>query len=177
VFARLSLNRLALPAALIGVQLVMLVLFVVDWRLPLLGMGGFLVATFLLDRPVWTVGAMLAARLISTGTTSFFTIGKVSIGLFEPVLLLALIALGLRAVFTGMKLWRPWPWQPVLLSMMGWYSIGLLWCTKASDGLKDIIGLCVILSTATVILAFTQTWDHVKTLIWFWIGACVLIGV
>ena len=129
------------------------------------------------DLPVWAVGAMLSARLLSTGTTSFFTIGKISIGLFEPVLLLALIALGLRAVFAGMTLWRTWPWQPVFLAILGWNVVGLGWCTKVSDGFKDILTLCVILSTATVILAFVKTWDDVRTMIWFWIATCVAIGI
>jgi O-antigen ligase len=62
-------------------------------------------------------------------------------------------------------------------ALLAWNVVGLLWCSKLSDGLKDVIGLCVIASTATVILAFIETWSDVKTAIWFWIGACVLIGV
>jgi O-antigen ligase len=173
----MNLSRLGVPALVVGVQVVLLALFVVDWRFPVLATGGFLVAAFLLDRPVWAVGCMLGARLLSTGTTSFFTIGKISIGLFEPVLLLALVALGLRAVFTGLTLWRNWPWKPVLLATMSWYTLGLLWCVKMSDGAKDIIGLGVVLATATVILAFIRTWEDVRTAVWFWIGSCVLIGV
>ncbi len=161
---------------MLGVQTVLLALFVVDWRLPMVTTGALLVAALLLDRPVWAVGAMLAARLLSTGTTSFFTIGKISIGLFEPVLLIALIALGLRAVWAGQRLWQPWPWKPVLLAIMGWNVLGLAWCTKASDGAKDIVTLGVILATGTVILCFLRTWDDIQTAVWFWIGACVLIG-
>ncbi|MFN7144217.1 MAG: O-antigen ligase family protein [Myxococcota bacterium] len=170
-------GRLAVPALVLAAQGVLLALFVVDWRVPVVLAAGFVVAMVLLDRPVWAVGGMLAARLLSTGTTSFFTIGKMSIGLFEPVLLLALLALGLRAVFARMPLWRPWPWQPVFLALMAWNVIGLAWCTKTSDGFKEIVTLGVILATSTVVLAFLRTWEDVKVAIWAWIGTCVGIGV
>ncbi len=177
MFARQNLGRLGIPAVVLAAQIVLLALFVVDWRLPIVLAAGFVVATILLDRPVWAVGGMLAARLLSTGTTSFFTIGKISIGLFEPVLLLALVALGLRAVFSGMALWRPWPWQPVFLAVMGWNVVGLAWCTKMSDGAKEVVTLGVILGTSSVVIAFLRTWEHVKLAIWAWIGTCVAIGI
>lgn len=164
-------------AGVLGVQLVLLLLFLVDWRIPVLLTAGFVVVVFLLDRPIWAVGGLVASRLLSTGTTSFFSIGKINIGLFEPVLLLGLIALGLRAVFSGKRLWKAWPWKPVFLAIMVWNFLGLTWCAKASDGLKEIITLGVILATGTVIIAFVETWDDVKTMLWFWIGTCVFIGL
>lgn len=177
MLARLNLGRLGVPAVVLAAQCVLLLLFVVDWRVPVVAAAGFVVTMILLDRPVWAVAGMLAARLLSTGTTSFFTIGKISIGLFEPVLLLALVALGLRAVFAGVPLWRPWPWQPVLIGIIGWQTIGLAWCTKFSDGVKENITFLVVLATSSVVIAFLQTWDHIKIAIWGWIGTCVLIGV
>lgn len=177
MLARLDFGRLAVPAGILVVQCVLLAIFVVDWRLPVVLSAGFVVAVVLLDRPVWAVAGMLAARLLSTGTLSFFTIGKISIGLFEPVLLLALIALGLRAVFQGLSLWRPWPWQGVFLAILGWNCVGLFWCTKFSDGLKDVITLCVILATSSIVLAFLRTWDDIRLAVWGWIGTCVAIGV
>ena len=163
--------------ALIAVQAAFLAAFALDWKIPVVLAAGFVISVFLLDNPVLTVGGMLAARLLSTGTMSFFSIGKINIGLFEPVLGLALVALGLRAIFSRKTLWRPWPWKGVLLGIMGWRFAGLFWCTSVSDGAKEIITLGVILATASVILAFVDSWQHVKTMIWIWIGTCVLIGV
>lgn len=163
--------------ALIAVQLVFLAAFALDWKIPVMLAAGFVISVFLLDNPVLTVGGMLAARLLSTGTMSFFTINKISIGLFEPVLALALVALGLRAVFSRKTLWRPWPWKAVLLAIMGWRFVGLFWCTSLSDGVKEIVTLGVIFATASVIFAFVESWTHVKTMLWIWIGTCVLIGV
>jgi len=159
------------------VQLVLLVLFAVDWRVPVVLVGGLVTVTVLLDRPVWGVGLMLASRLLSTGTTAFFSIGKMNIGLFEPVLGLGLVALALRAIFTGKRLVRTWPWQWVFVGHAGWMFVGSTWAIKGSEGLKELIGIGVVYCTATVVLAFVETWDDVKAMLWFWIGTCVFIGL
>jgi hypothetical protein len=162
---------------LLAVQTVLLATFIVDWRVPVVLGGAFVITAFILDNPLISVGGMLAARLLSTGTMSFFTIGKTSIGLFEPVLFLALGSLGLRAIFARKELWRDWPWKPVMLAIMGWRFVGLFWCTEFSEGAKEIVTFGVIVATSMVILAFVDTWDEVKTMLAWWIGACVLIGV
>lgn len=159
------------------VQVALMGLFVVDWRLSVVLVASVVIVTVLLDRPIWAVGCMLGARLISTSTTSFFTIGKVSIGFFEPVLLFSLVALLVRAVLDQKQLLRTWPWQPVFLAYLAFSVMGLTWCVSLPDGLKDIVGLLVIVCTNLVIVSFIETWDQVKLMIWFWIGACVLIGV
>lgn len=169
-----ALGRLAL---LFGVQLALLLTFLVDWKVPPVLAAAFLASMLLLDNPLWAVGAMLSARLLSTGTMSFFTIGKISIGMFEPVLLLALVALALRAAFQREALWRPWPWKGVMLAIVGWRFLGLFWCTKLSDGIKEIITFAVIFSTASVVLAFVRTWRQVKLMMWWWIAACIAIGL
>ncbi len=172
-----SRNALLVGAAVLVAQVFLLATFVFDPKLPVALTTALVIGVVLLDRPVWGVGCMLAARLVSTGTMSFFTIGKMSIGLFEPVLLLALLTLGLRAAFSGKPLWRPWPWQFVFLCIVGWRVLGLAWCSSKTDGIKEIVGLAVILATASVILAFIETWEDVKAMIWFWILACVGIGI
>lgn len=171
------MSTLLLGLGIFAVQAVLLVLFAADWRIPVVLTGGLVVTTVLLDRPVWGVGLMLASRLISTGTTAFFTIGKMSIGLFEPVLLLGLISLGIRAIFSGKRLWRWWPWQRWYLAHVAWTFLGLTWCVKSSDGLKDMITLAIVFSTVSVTVAFVETWEDLKQMLWFWIGTCVFIGM
>ncbi len=59
---------------------------------------------------------------------------------------------------------------------MGFSVLGLTWCVALTDGIKDILGLIVIVCTNLVIISFIETWEHVKLMIWFWIMTCVLIG-
>lgn len=157
-------------------QFLLLALFIYDWRVSVVLVAGMVIVTVLLDRPIWAVGCMLGARLISTSTTSFFTIGKVSIGFFEPVLLFSLVALFVRAVLDQKRLLRTWPWQPVYLAYMAFSVLGLTWCVSLPDGIKDILGLVVIVGTNLVIISFIETWAQVKLMIWFWILTCVFIG-
>lgn len=165
-------------AVIIAVQLILLGIFVFDWRVPVVLAAGFVAVVVMLDRPVWSVAIMLGARLIATTTTSFFTIGSISIGLFEPVLALAAGSLLLRAIFTQKTLWKNWPWKPLFIAHFIWMIIGLFgWSTKFSDGLKDVIPLVIIFATSTVIIAFVETWEEVKMMMWAWIGTCVAIGV
>lgn len=159
-------------------QVVLLIIFLIDWKIPVVLAGGFVVAAVMLDMPVWSVGIMIAARLVSTTTTSFFTISGISIGLFEPVLALAAGSLFLRAIFAKRPLWQNWPWKPVYIAHLIWLFIGLFgWSVKLGDGLKDIVPLIVVFATSTVIIAFIDTWDHVKLMLWFWIGSCVMVGL
>lgn len=162
---------------IMGIQITLLGLFLVDWRLPVLLSAAIMVSMVLLDYPVWAVGMMLASRVISTGTMSFFSIGHIQIGLFEPVLLFTLVALALQAMLHGRALYRWWPWQGAFLAMIGWRVIGLTWCTSFSDGIKEILGLLIIVATSSVILAFIDRWEHFKLMLWFWIGICIVIGL
>ena len=173
----LEVPRLRVAAGVLFVQVLLLAGFLVDWRLPLLATAGFVIGVFLLDRPAWAVCGMLAARLLSTGTTSFFSIGRVQIGLFEPVLLFALIALGLRAALAQKRLWVSFPWKPIHLAVLGWNVVGLAWCVRVGDGLKDVLGLGVILATSSVIVAFIDTWERFRGALWTWIVTCVVIGL
>ncbi len=158
-------------------QFLLLAVFLYDWRVCIVLVAGIVIVTVLLDRPIWAVGCMLGARLISTSTTSFFTIGGATIGLFEPVLLFALVALALRAVLAQKTLTRIWPWLPAYLAYLIFCFAGLFWCTKFSDGFKEILGLCVILGTNVVVICFIETWEEIKLMMWFWIGTCVFIGL
>jgi O-Antigen ligase len=160
-----------------AVQAILLALFLVDWRIPIVAAVGLMVGMVLLDFPIWAVGLMLASRVISTGTLSFFSIGKIQIGLFEPVLLFTLCSLALKAVFREKLLLKTWPWQVPFFAMIGWRVLGLAWCTSFTDGLKEIIGLSIIVATTSVVLAFIESWESFKLMLWFWIGVCVLIGL
>lgn len=161
----------------LAAEVFLLFTFSYNQKLPVLLTAAVVILMLILDNPVWAVGLMLAGRLLSTGTLSFFTIGKMSIGLFEPVLLLALVVLGLRAVFEQKKLWREWPWQLAYGLILGWNALGLFWCQSVSDGVKEIIGLCIIVATNFIIIAFIETWEDVKLMLWFWILSCALIGI
>ncbi len=171
------LTRAGVAVAVLAVQALLLALFLVDWKVPVALVPMIVAVVVLLDRPLWAVGGMLAARLLSTGTMSFMSVGGVQIGLFEPVLLLCLGALLLRAVFEQRALWFDFPWKWPYLALVAWSVVGLAWCTRLSDGVKDVIGLFVVMATCLVVVVFVDRWEKITFALWVWVATCVAIGV
>ena len=175
----LGLRRVGWKAVLgvVAVQVVLAVLMVFDWRLPVALVAGAAVVVVALRVPLVAVGLLIAGRLISTGSMSFIRIGKVNIGLFEPVLLLALIALAAHAVTRNQKLLHVWPWRGPILGLVAWQVLGLLWCVSLGQGIQELIAVGVILATTTIILSYVRTYDDFKKVITAWLASAVVIGL
>lgn len=134
-------------------------------------------AVVVLEHPVLGVGLLLSARLLSTGATVFVRVGRMGIGPFEPVLLVCLMALVVHAALHGTQLWRRWPWRVPFLGFTVWIGLSLLWSENPRDGLSDLLPMFIVLANTVVILAFIRTWKHFRWMLWFWVGASVLVGV
>jgi O-antigen ligase len=164
-------------ALILALQLLMVLVFAIDARLipfAALGVAGL---SLLLERPVLAVGLLIVARLLSTGELVFARIGGFGIGPYEPALLVCALALAVRAMSHRVELLRTWPWQVPLLAFLAWTVLGLWWSPDRGDGLADVLPLVLVLCNALVILAFVRTWEDFRLMVWFWVGACVLIGV
>jgi O-antigen ligase len=164
-------------AAILTAQIAMVALFAIDPRLCLAVVGGLVSVIVVLEWPLLGIGLLLAARLLSTGATVFVRIGKIGLGPFEPALLLCLLALGLHAVLHGLPLWRSWPWRAPFLAIAGWVALSLLWSVSKTDGLAEVLPLCLVLANTLVILAFVRTWSGFRLMLLFWLGASVLTGI
>jgi len=164
-------------AAVIGVQVVAIGVFALEPKaavaMVLAGVGVVVV----LERPILGVGLLLVARLLSTGALVFVRIGRMGIGPFEPVLLVCLFALVVHASIHGLRLWRDWPWRTPFLALVIWIGLSLLWSVNKKDGLSDLLPLFLVLANVMVILAFVRTWEDFRLMLWFWIGASVLVGL
>ena len=166
--------------AVVGVvvaQVVLAGLMVVDWRAPVAVVLGVGLVVLALRRPLVAVGLLIAGRLLSTGSMSFIRIGKVNIGLFEPVLFLALAALAIHAITRKQPLLQKWPWRGPLLVLAGWQVLGLLWCHSLGGGIQELIAVGVIFETATVLLTYVRTYEDFRVVVSAWLGAAVLIGL
>ncbi len=168
------------PRGLLLILLVQLVALVVFAFEPKAAIGLVLAAVgvvVILERPILGVGLLLAARLLSTGALVFVRIGRMGIGPFEPVLLVCLAALLVHAALHGLVLWRSWPWRWPFLILVGWIGISLVWSVDKKDGISELIPLCMVLANTMVILAFVRRWEDFRLMLWFWVGAAVLVGV
>ncbi|MDG1484412.1 MAG: O-antigen ligase family protein [Myxococcota bacterium] len=138
---------------------------------------GFVGVVVILDKPILGVGVLLIARLVSTGATVFFRIGRMGIGPMEPTLVVCLAALVFHAALSKRVLWQSWPWRTPYLMFLGWVSLSLLWSVDPGSGLGEILPMLLVLANCLVILGFVTTWDNFRLMLWFWVGSCVAIGV
>ncbi|MCP4804383.1 MAG: O-antigen ligase family protein [Proteobacteria bacterium] len=175
--ARLRRIRWTTVVALLVVQGILAVMMVFDWRLPVALVAGAAVVVVALRQPLVAVGLLIAGRLISTGSMAFLRIGKINIGLFEPVLLLALIALAVHAVTRQQKLLHSWPWRAPLLGLAAFQVLGLLWCVSLGGGLQELMAVGVIFCTTTIILSYVKTYSDFRLVLTAWLAAAVVIGL
>ncbi|MCB9779420.1 MAG: O-antigen ligase family protein [Alphaproteobacteria bacterium] len=159
------------------VELVLISTLAFDPRVTIAAVIGTAGALAVLEYPLLGVCVLIAARLLSTGATVFFRIGRMGIGPFEPALLLCLAALVFHVVFHRERLWRAWPWKTPFLALCSWVALTVLWSVSLKETLGEVIPLGLVLANTLVILAFVRTWAHFRWVVLAWIGACVAIGL
>ncbi len=162
-------------ALVVLAQILGMAFFVVDARLCFALVIGLAAVIVVIERPLLGVGLLLGARLLSTGAIVFLRVGKVGVGPFEPALILCLLGLLAHAVSRRVPLWRDWPWQLPWLALAGWITASLYWSPDKGEGISDILPMAMVLANTLVILAFVKTVAHVRQMLWFWVGAALLI--
>lgn len=162
---------------LLVTQSLLVLLMVLDWKLAVAAVFACAVVTTILDRPTLAVGLLVAARLLDTSSNAFLQIGRINVGMFEVILLLALIALMVGVVRHQRALFHTWPWRTPLLAFMVWQVISLAWSVDKAEGIKEIISMGVVLATTTIIVTYVRNPRVFTFVLWMWIAACVLIGV
>lgn len=168
------------PVALgviLAIQLVMVAVFAVEPTLILGLIGAFAGVVAVLEWPLVGVAGLIAARLFSTGAVVFFRVGSMSIGPFEPALLLCAAALIVRATTHRLDLWQAFPWRGPYVALLGWITLSLAWSANRSEGIGDVIPLFIVIANTAVILTFVRTWDHFRWMMMAWLAGTALVGV
>ncbi len=158
-------------------QLGLVALMMLDWRLAVGAVLGMALVALVLERPVLGVSLLIMARLMDTSANAFVRIGRTAIGSFELFLLVALCAMAVYVVRQKRKLLVTWPWMTPLLCFMAFQVITLAWSFDRGDGISEIVSLMVVTANAILIMSFVRTPAHFMLAIYAWILACVLIGL
>jgi hypothetical protein len=154
-----------------------ILLFFVDYRLPLvLGMtvAGVAVA---IERPLLGIGLLIAGRLTSTGANAWIRIGKINIDLFEPSLLLALGSLFIYGAIHHKKIFVDAPWRTPVLAFVGLQAVSFVWSSNKTECVQEIIATCILLATTLAILAFIRGLEDIRTLIIVWVGVSLVVSL
>ncbi len=161
----------------LGVQCLLGVLVFLDWRLPLGVLLGAIGVGVGLRWPLVAVGGLIFGRLLSTGSMSWLRIGGLNLGVFEPLLGLALVACVAHGVLRRSSLFPAIPWRAPLLGLFFWQMLGLGWAHRPGAGIQELVAVGVILVTATIIGVFVRTWEDFRRMALTWVGASLLVAL
>lgn len=164
-------------AGIVGLQLGLLAVFLVQPEAAVALVFGVISAAVVVRRPLWGVGLLIAARLFTTGALVFFRVGRFGVGPYELALVLCLGALVLRAALTGARPDLGFPWRNPALALLGWMVVSLGWSVDRSDGLGVLLPLGMAGLNTLVILTFVRGWSDFVFAIRAWLGACVAVGL
>lgn len=164
-------------AVVLALQTALAVLFALSPLAAVAVIGATMSVLVVLQYPLLGVGLLIAARLLSTGATVFFRIGRMGIGPFEPALILCAGALVVQAAVRHRGLALSWPWRTPFLALFGWAGLSLLWCVSKSDAIGDLIPMVLILANTLVILTFVRTWTDFHWMARAWFFGTIAIGV
>jgi O-antigen ligase len=170
-------SKLWVIALIALVQVGLVGLMVLDWRMAIGAVFGMALVAVVLERPVLGISLLIMARLMDTSSNAFIRIGRTAIGSFELFLLVAMVAMAVYVIRQKRSLLISWPWLPPLLAFMAFQVLTLSWSVDKGDGVAEIISLVVVSLNAILILSFVRTPAHFMLVIYAWILACVLIGM
>jgi hypothetical protein len=161
---------------ILAVQVALVLLMFVDWRLPVIAVVGVAMMSATLQWPLMGICLLVASRLISTGGLTFLKIGGLSLSLFEPVLLLTIGAFIFHIAFHRISILRTFPWRTPFVVLAMWIAIGVLWSSSRTAGLQDVVALGVVVASTTLILTFVRSYDDFLVVVKAWIAASFLIA-
>jgi O-antigen ligase len=108
---------------------------------------------------------------------SWMRIGGLNLGVFEPLLGLALVVCVAHGVLRRSSLFPAIPWRAPLLGLFFWQMLGLGWAHRPAAGLQELVAVGVILVSATIIGVFVRTWEDFRRMALTWVGASVLVAL
>jgi hypothetical protein len=171
----MTASRTWLWPALIAVQIVLVGVFLLSPGLAVAIALGVAVAVLVLEKPVLGVGLIVAARVIGSEALTFVRIGPLGLGLYEALAILCLPALAHAAVSKGRSMWVAWSWKWPFLALVGWGVLSLAWSTNPAEGVDSLVPVLPVLFNTTLVLVFVRSLDDVRTVLWCWLGAAVLV--
>lgn len=170
------MRLLWLSLAVILLNGVGVLLFMLDMRLPFAMLAAVVGVLVAVKNPLAGVALVLAGRLTSTGANAWVRIGSINLDLFEPALLLALGALLVHTMSTRDLHLPDVPWRLPVLIFLAYQVVSLTWTTNFTEAIQEVMATLILLTTTFVILAFVRSWQQLRGILLVWIGVSFMIG-
>ncbi len=130
-----------------------------------------------LDRPVLAVSLLIFVRLVDTSSQAYFRISKISIGMFEPILMIALVSMAIHVMRRRVQVQHTWPWQIPVLIFMAFQVLSLSWSADWGEGVSEIVSMGVVMANALLVMSVVRNPQHFIFLMYSWIAASIFVAL
>jgi hypothetical protein len=139
-------------------------------------LGSLLIFVVALRYPVVAAIAVMAARLAANRSLSI-KIGPMFLGIFEPLYVVAFVAICIRIVQTRRNLLHAFPAWPLMAALVAWIAISLTWSANKPEGVVVLIRITYEVGLVWLLASMLRTPRRFHTAIWTWLLVGSVVGV
>ena len=157
-------------------QALFVVLLLIEPMLALALISGILGFVLALRYPVIAAVAVMAARLAANRSLSL-KVGPMFLGVFEPLYVMAFVAILLRTVQSRRNLLQAFPAWQLMAGLVVWIAIALTWSANLAEGLVVLIRITYEVGLVWMLASMLRTPERFQGAIWTWLIVGSVIGV
>ena len=139
-------------------------------------LGSLLIFVLALRYPVVAAIAVMAARLAANRSLSI-KIGPMFLGIFEPLYMVAFIAICIRIVQTRQNLLHAFPAWRLMTALVVWIAISLTWSANKPEGIVVLIRITYEVGLVWLLASMLRTPERFHAAIWTWLLVGATVGM
>jgi len=157
-------------------QGVIVLLSLIQPVIPLALLAGLLGFVLALRYPVIAAVAVMAARLAANRALSL-KVGPMFLGIFEPMYIMAFVAILIRTVQERKTLLLAFPSWRLMAALVVWIAISLAWSANKAEGLVVLIRITYEVGLVWLLASILRDAKRFQWAIWTWLCVAALLGV
>jgi len=163
----------------LGIAALQLLFFILALIEPMLALGlisGILLFLLALRYPYAAVLLAVVARLTATNALSIRA-GPIFLSAFEPLYVLAFVALLIRTVQLRRAQLRDFEGSRMLMAFLVWVAITLVWSPERGEGVMLLIRMLIAFGLVWLISSELRTPEKFYVAMWVWLGVSSVLGL
>ena len=169
-------QRALLWLGIIVLQFAFLLLLLIEPMLALALVGGILLFLLALRYPYAAVMLAVTARLSATNSLSI-RVGPIFLSAFEPLYVLAFVALLIRSVQQRSSALKDFPAARLLLAFVVWAALSIVWSPSRGEGVMLVIRICIAFGLVWLVASEARTPEKFYGLMWTWLVVSSVVGL
>jgi len=159
-----------------ALQLLFFILALIEPMLALALISAILLFLLALRYPYAAVLLAVAARLTATNSLSI-RVGPIFLSAFEPLYVLAFVALLIRTVQQRKAQLRTFEGSKMLLAFLVWVGISLVWSPDRGEGVMLVIRMMIAFGLVWLISSELRTPEKFYVAMWVWLIVSSVVGL